>query len=181
LRNVLYTDVILVDDQDREIGRMEKLEAHQKGLLHRAFSVFIFNDRGELLIQQRASDKYHSGGLWTNTCCSHPSPGETIIGAANRRLQDEMEMKCELKDLFQFTYKANLDNDLIEHELDHILVGFSNNDPNLNPEEAMGFMWKDLSTIEKELQINPELYTFWFKEIINNEIERFREILKINH
>lgn len=171
------SELILVDTQDREIGRMEKLEAHKKGLLHRAFSVFVFNDKGELLLQQRAKGKYHSGGLWTNTCCSHPAPGETIKEAAKHRLQEEMGLQCELLDVFHFIYKAELDNDLIEHELDHVLVGFSNEDPNINPEEAMNFRWMDLTTIQKELQNNPKLYTFWFKEIMKNDLERFKEVL----
>jgi len=175
--NTSYTEVILVDDQDHEIGRMEKMEAHKKGLLHRAFSIFIFNDKEEMLLQQRAKEKYHSGGLWTNTCCSHPSPGETTHEAAARRLQDEMGMKCDLKNIFHFTYRAELDNDLIEHELDHVLIGFSNKDPELNPEEVMNFRWMDLSTIEKELQNNQELYTFWFREIIKNE--QFKELIKL--
>ena len=124
--------VILVDKTDHQIGEMEKQEAHIKGLLHRAFSIFIFNSKGEVLLQQRALHKYHSGGLWTNTCCSHPRNGETTIQAANRRLKEEMGMSCALKEEFSFIYKAKLDNDLYEHELDHVLFGTTDLQPQIN-------------------------------------------------
>ena len=138
---MLKNQVVLVDSNDKAMGTMEKLEAHKKGLLHRAISVFIFNDKKELLLQRRAFDKYHSGGLWTNTCCSHPYPNEKIIDAANRRLEEEMGIITSLKKCFDFVYHAKLENDLIEHEYDHVFVGFSNQTPHLNLVEASSFKW----------------------------------------
>ena len=167
--------VSLVDLSDNEIGQMEKLEAHQKGLLHRAFSVLIFNDKGELLLQRRAFGKYHSEGLWTNTCCSHPNPGESNLSAAHRRLQEEMGLDCEMKELFYFIYKAELDNNLIEHELDHVLIGHSNQDPILNQEEAIDFKWLNLEQLKKAISEKPTDFTFWFKVII---LEHFDKIKK---
>ena len=158
--------VSLVDQYDNEIGQMEKLEAHQKGLLHRAFSVLIFNDKGELLLQRRAFGKYHSEGLWTNTCCSHPNPGESNLSAAHRRLQEEMGFDCDMKELFYFIYKAELDNNLIEHELDHVIVGHSNQNPILNQEEAIDYKWLNLDQLKKSIIDRPSDYTFWFKLII---------------
>jgi isopentenyl-diphosphate delta-isomerase len=155
--------VSLVDEQDNEIGVMEKLQAHQEGLLHRAISVFVFNDRNELLLQQRAAEKYHSPYLWTNTCCSHPRPGEVLIDAANRRLVEEMNMYCPLEYQFSFTYKAVLDQGLTEHELDHIFFGESNVLPQPDPAEVMNYKYLSLSAIEKEIEKNPEEYTSWFK------------------
>ena len=155
--------VILVDEQDNELGVMPKMEAHLKGVLHRAFSVFLFNDNGELLLQKRASSKYHSPSLWTNTCCSHPRKNETIIAAAQRRLQEEMGISADLSVQFSFKYKAELDQGLIEHELDHVLIGTFNGKPELNAEEAED--WKYISTAEltKEIQKHPNQFTEWFK------------------
>ncbi len=167
--------VSLVDHHDNEIGQMEKLEAHQKGLLHRAFSVLIFNDKSELLLQKRAFGKYHSEGLWTNTCCSHPNPGESNLSAAHRRLQEEMGFDCEMKELFYFIYKAELDNNLIEHELDHVLIGHTNQDPILNQEEAIDFKWLNLEQLKKAISEKPTDFTFWFKVII---LEHFDKIKK---
>ncbi len=155
--------VILVDEQDREIGTMEKLQAHQEGKLHRAFSVFIFNDDNELLLQQRAHSKYHSGGLWANTCCSHPTPNETTIEAANRRLIEEMGMSCDLEIKTAFVYKTPFDNGLIEHEYDYILIGNSNQQPVINSLEVENYKWQSLNAIKADLISHPELYTSWFK------------------
>jgi isopentenyl-diphosphate delta-isomerase len=159
-------EVILVNEEDQPIGQMEKMEAHQKGLLHRAFSVLIFNSSEQVLLQKRASSKYHSGGLWTNTCCSHPRPGETVLDAANRRLMEEMGMTADLTERFHFIYKTDLDNDLVEHELDYVLVGQSDDLPKLNSDEAEDFKYIDLETLKEELKSSPENYTVWFKIIM---------------
>lgn len=156
-------EVILVNEKDNELGLMEKMEAHQKGLLHRAFSVFIFNSSNELLLQKRAASKYHSGGLWTNTCCSHPRKGETALQAANRRLKEEMGMNCKLKKAFYFIYKSVLDNELTEHELDHVFVGFTDDKPILNLEEAEDFKYISLEALTKEIELFPDNYTIWLK------------------
>lgn len=156
-------EVILVDPSDQVIGSMEKLEAHEKGLLHRAFSVFVFNSKGELLMQQRALSKYHSAGLWTNSCCSHPRPGELISDAAKRRMIEEMGMDLKLEHKTSFIYKAEFDNGLTEHELDHIFTGQSDLSPEINPEEVNAFAWKSLEEIKHSIQESPELYTAWFK------------------
>lgn len=155
--------VILVDEQDNDIGVMEKMKAHQDGLLHRAFSVFIFNDQDELLLQQRAISKYHSGGLWTNTCCSHPRPNETIKDAANRRLFEEMGMSCDLKIKTSFIYKTPFDNGLTEHELDYVLIGKTNENPQVNKEEVESYKWMLVKDIKKDISDNPDHYTSWFK------------------
>lgn len=155
--------VILVDENDKPIGTMGKLEVHQKGLLHRAFSVFIFNDKGEMLLQRRALSKYHSAGLWTNTCCSHPQPNEDTLAAANRRLNEEMGMKAELSHKASFIYKTPFDNSLTEHEFDHVFIGYSNSDPVINPEEVASFKWMSLESIRSEIKTNPENFTSWFK------------------
>ena len=155
--------VILVDEQNKEIGVMEKLEAHVQGNLHRAISVFIFNGDGEMLLQKRADSKYHSGGLWTNACCSHPKPGEKTLAAAKRRLIEEMNMKAELKFLYSFGYLTNFKNGLIEHELDHMYFGITNNKPELNPEEASDWKYMNLDDIGADLKANPSHYSEWFK------------------
>ncbi len=155
--------VILVDEQDNDIGVMEKLQAHQEGLLHRAFSIFIFNDKNELLLQQRALSKYHSAGLWTNTCCSHPRPNETIKDAANRRLFEEMGMSCDLKIKTNFIYKTPFENGLTEHELDYVLIGNTNQNPIINKEEVASYKWLSVSDIKKDIVSNPNHYTSWFK------------------
>lgn len=159
-------EVILVDEQDREIGTMEKLAAHKLGKLHRAFSILVFNGKGELMLQQRARNKYHSGGLWTNTCCSHPRPGETAIEAGKRKLTQEMGFDCELTFSHKFIYKVELDNNLIEHEWDHVLIGSYDGTPNLNPEEALNWKFIALDSLQKDVAINPHLYTQWFKIIL---------------
>ena len=154
--------VILVNEHDEEIGSMEKMEAHEKGVLHRAFSVFIFNDKNELLLQRRALNKYHSAGLWTNTCCSHPRVAENTLAAANRRLKEEMGMETELKLKSVFTYKTKFSNNLTEHEIDHVFVGNSNENPKINTEEVAGFEWRSLENIKKDLESNPQNFTSWF-------------------
>jgi len=163
--------VILVNENDEPIGLMEKLEAHQKGVLHRAFSVFILNDKNELMLQQRAQSKYHSPLLWTNTCCSHQKPNETNTEAGSRRLQEEMGFSTELLDVFSFIYKAPFDNGLTEHELDHVLVGKFNEEPNINPTEVEAWKWMAIEDIKEDLRINPEQYTVWFKIIFDEFYE----------
>ena len=155
--------VILVDENDNQVGLMPKLEAHQKGLLHRAFSIFIFNSKYELLLQKRASSKYHSGGLWTNTCCSHPREGEDILDAAKRRLFEEMGIETSLRKVHDFIYKAELDNDLTEHEFDHVYYGSYNEDPIINKDEADDFKWIDMDSLNEDIKTNGDNYTIWFK------------------
>ena len=169
-------NVILVDEFDNEIGTMEKMEAHRKGLLHRAFSIFIFNDNGELLLQKRAHSKYHSGGLWTNTCCSHPRKNETIIEAAHRRLVEEMGFDTDLEVKFQFIYRKKLDNDLIEHELDHVLFGKYQAKPNLNIDEAEDFSYISIEKLKEDIILEPELYTEWFKICFNQVLLNYSDI-----
>lgn len=159
--------VSLVDDQDNEIGVMEKMQAHQEALLHRAISVFIFNDKKELLLQQRAEEKYHSPLLWTNTCCSHPRPGEVLMDAANRRLMEEMRMACNLTYEFSFTYKAVLTEELTEHEFDHVFFGESNTLPVPDPSEVADWKYMPLEEIENDMEKNPGVYTSWFKLMLD--------------
>ena len=167
--------VILVNEKDEQIGLMPKMEAHEKALLHRAFSVFVFNDKNELMIQQRALEKYHSPGLWTNTCCSHQREGESNIEAGKRRLQEEMGFSTELKDTVSFIYKAPFDNGLTEHEFDHILVGYYNEEPNLNPEEAHAYKWVSLEDLKKNMKDNPGIYTAWFKIIFDKYYKHIQQ------
>ena len=155
--------VILVNEQDMEIGLMPKLEAHEKGLLHRAFSVFIFNTKGEILLQQRALNKYHSAGRWTNTCCSHPRHGEEIHEAAKRRLMEEMGLETDLTHLFSFVYKEPFENGLTEHEYDHVFAGVANETPVIDPEEAAGWRYASLEEIEAEIKKDPHSFSVWFK------------------
>lgn len=159
--------VILVNEKDEKIGLMGKYEAHQKALLHRAFSVFIFNDKNELMLQQRALDKYHSPGLWANTCCSHQRDGESSINAGKRRLMEEMGFSADLKETASFIYKAPFDNGLTEHELDHILVGQFTGNPDINPEEVADWKWMPLEDVKADIAENPNLYTEWFKIIFD--------------
>lgn len=155
--------VILVDESDRPVGEMEKMRAHREGRLHRAFSVFIYNDRGEMLLQRRAATKYHSAGLWSNACCSHPRPGETIEQAAHRRLHEEMGFDCDLEPAFRFIYRAELDGDMTEHELDHVLRGRFSGTPTLNRREADGYSYRPVGEIEEELASSPENFSAWFR------------------
>jgi isopentenyl-diphosphate delta-isomerase len=142
---------------------MEKMEAHRKGRLHRAFSFFIFNSKGEWLLQQRAHDKYHSGGLWTNACCSHPRSEESAAGAATRRLQEEMGLYCQAKPLFHFIYRSEFSNDLIEHELDHVCIGYSDQLPAPNPQEVVNYRYLATAELEAEMKRSPENFTVWFR------------------
>jgi isopentenyl-diphosphate delta-isomerase len=154
--------VILVDDKDSPVGVAGKWEAHQKGWLHRAFSVFIFNSKGEMLLQQRALHKYHSGGLWTNACCSHPHPGEGTRAAAQRRLKEEMGFVVPVEKVFDFIYKTKLNNGLTEHEFDHVFAGEYNDPVDFNKDEVMDFCYKDIEGIRNSLQTHPEKYSAWF-------------------
>ena len=165
--------VILVDENDNPIGTMPKMEAHEKAMLHRAFSVFILNANDEVLLQQRANDKYHSAGLWTNTCCSHPHPGEDTLGAARRRLKEEMGMEADLQFVFKFMYKAPFDNLLTEHEIDHVFIGKTNQLPVINPEEVASYNYMKLEEIKLDMEQNPQSYTVWFRIIFN---EFYKEI-----
>jgi len=158
--------VILVDENNKELGLMDKQEAHEKAVLHRAFSVFVFNTKGELLLQQRAFSKYHSGGLWTNTCCSHPRPGESTADAAHRRLGEEMGFDCLLEEKFHFIYKAPFENGLTEHELDFIYTGIFDGKPNINTEEVNACRWISMDDLIKDLGNTPEKYTAWFGIIL---------------
>ena len=166
-------EVQLVDTQDNPNGSMEKLEAHEKGLLHRALSVLIINTKKEILLQRRALGKYHSPGLWTNTCCSHPYPGENPTEAANRRLKEEMGMVADLEFAFKFQYKCDFDNGLIEHELDHVFIGETNDTPHLNTDEAMAFKWMSIEELETDMKNNPDNYTYWFKWMIEKHRNEF--------
>lgn len=157
--------VILVNEKDEPIRLMGKMEAHEKGLLHRAFSVFVFNSKQEVLLQQRAACKYHSPNLWTNTCCSHPRVGETNQQAGERRLQEEMGLQVPLQEVFSFIYKAPFDNGLTEHEYDHVLIGYSDAQPQINPEEVASWKWLSLEAIKEDILQAPERYTAWFKII----------------
>jgi isopentenyl-diphosphate delta-isomerase len=157
------TQVVLVNEQDQIIGTMEKMEAHRKGLLHRAFSIFIFNHKGEMLLQQRASSKYHSGNLWTNACCSHPFPDENIQDAAYRRLQEEMGFVTPLEHAFSFTYKAELDNGLTEHEYDHVFMGCYDGLIQPNPAEVKDYCFMKMDTINEQVNDYPDKYTAWFR------------------
>ncbi|MCF6279834.1 MAG: isopentenyl-diphosphate Delta-isomerase [Flavobacteriaceae bacterium] len=157
--------VILVDKNDKQIGLMPKMEAHERALLHRAFSVFVFNDDGELMLQQRAAKKYHSPLLWTNTCCSHQRDGETSLEAGKRRLQEEMGFVCDLEEVFSFIYKAPFDNGLTEHELDHVMVGRFNNHPKINKEEVEDYKWMTSQEVKVDMELNPTNYTAWFQII----------------
>ncbi len=159
--------VILVNEMDEPIGEMEKMEAHEKGLLHRAFSVFIFNEKNELLLQKRAVSKYHSGGLWTNTCCSHPRKNESLLDAGKRRLQEEMGFEVPLKAVFSFIYKAKLDNELTEHELDHVLIGRFEEAPNFNLEEVEDWKYMSMDSLATDLKLNAGIYTEWFKIVFD--------------
>ena len=167
----------LVDENDQMYGTMDKLAVHQKGLLHRALSVFIFNTNGELLLQQRAWGKYHSEGLWSNTCCSHPRPGENIMDAANRRLQEEMGLDTELSYAFHFIYRADMGNGFTEHEYDHVFIGVSDEAPIPDPEEAADFKYMSMEVLEKELQEHPDKYSKWlnicYQQVLNHHTKLF--------
>ena len=167
--------VVLVDKNDQQMGQMDKLAAHKEGLLHRAFSIFIFNSSGELLLQQRALDKYHGGGLWTNTCCSHPQVGEDVLDSAQDRLFFEMGITCELSFSFAFIYHAKVENNLIEHEYAHVFIGCIDTDPILNPAEAADFKWCSVEQILTDISAHPKRYTYWFKAALPQVIQRLKQ------
>ncbi|WP_430611962.1 isopentenyl-diphosphate Delta-isomerase [Flavobacterium sp. JP2137] len=169
--------VILVNEKDEPIGLMGKLEAHEKGLLHRAFSVFILNERNELLLQQRAAEKYHSPLLWANSCCSHQRDGESNIQAGQRRLEEEMGFSVPLKEVFSFIYKAPFDNGLTEHEFDHVMIGYFDGEPVINLEEVAAWKWMTIEAVREDMERNPEVYTAWFK-IIFAQFYPYLEALK---
>ena len=158
-----HEQVVLVDEHDNEVGTMEKIEAHEKALLHRAFSIFVFNDAGQMMLQKRALSKYHSPGLWTNTCCSHPRPKESLEEATRRRIVEEMGFECEMHEVFSFIYKAAFDRGLTEHELDHVFMGLHNGDPLINPDEVEEWKWIDIDDLLKDIDQFPDKYTVWFK------------------
>ncbi len=170
--------VILVNENDEQTGLMPKLEAHEKGLLHRAFSVFILNDRNELMLQQRASQKYHSPLLWTNTCCSHQREGESNLQAGMRRLQEEMGFTAQLRELFHFIYKAPFDNGLTEHELDHVMIGFYQGKPEINTDEVEDWKWMAMDDVKSDMEKHPERYTVWTR-IIFDEFYHYLEDHKV--
>jgi len=162
--------VILVDKYNNPVGVEEKMKTHKLGLLHRAFSIFIFNNQNELMLQRRALDKYHNGGLWTNTVCSHPRPGETYQQAVHRRLAEEMGFDCKLRNRQCFIYKTKFSNGLIEHEYDCIFTGRYNNQPKINPQEAMDWKWINLEKLNQEIRKHPNYFTFWLKEIMKKKL-----------
>lgn len=163
--------VVLVDELDNKVGLMEKMEAHINPTLHRAFSIFIFNSKNEMLLQQRALSKYHTPGLWTNTCCSHPRDGESLHDATKRRLQEEMGMQCELKEAFSFIYKADVMQGLVEHEFDHVFIGTSDNLPIINKDEVESFRYDTVENIKADIERNPQNYTAWFKIAFDKLLE----------
>ena len=163
--------VVLVDELDNKVGLMEKMEAHINPTLHRAFSIFIFNSKNEMLLQQRALSKYHTPGLWTNTCCSHPRDGESLHDATNRRLQEEMGMQCELKEAFSFIYKADVMQGLVEHEFDHVFIGTSDDLPIINKDEVEYFRYDTVENIKADIERNPQNYTAWFKIAFDKLLE----------
>lgn len=163
----MYQSVILVDERDNEIGLCEKLAAHREAKLHRAFSIFVFNSRNELLMQKRAQSKYHSGGLWSNTCCSHPEPGEVLGDAIHARLLMEMGFDCPLQEVATLTYRGYLGNGLYEHELDHIFTGRYDGVPQINPAEADDWKWLSCTDLASDINLNPESYSLWLRIIVN--------------
>lgn len=177
---MIEEQVILVDENDQPLGTMPKLEAHEKGVLHRAFSVFVLNAKNEVMLQQRAAHKYHSPLLWTNTCCSHQRFGETTLDAGKRRLQEEMGFETELKVLFNFIYKAPFDNGLTEHELDHVMLGYYENDPVINPDEVHSWKWMSMEAVRQDMLEHPEQYTVWFR-IIFEKFYPYFETHLTNH
>ena len=167
--------VILVDENNNQIGLEEKILAHKKNLLHRAFSIFIFNDSFEILLQKRAPNKYHSGNLWTNTCCSHPLENLSLVESAKKRLIEEMGIKANLNEVFSFIYQAEFGNGLSEYEYDHVLFGISNNQPILNPDEAIDYKWIKISDLKAQIEKNPGNFTVWLQIMINNYFKYFED------
>lgn len=167
--------IIIVDKFDKEIGKIEKMEAHHKGILHRAFSILVFNSKNQLLLQKRSLKKYHSPGLWTNTCCSHPKYGEELGEAIHRRLREEMGFTCELKEIFSFIYKIELEKDLFENEYDHVFIGRYDGEVIANEDEVDDFKWVNINEIKNDILENPELYTYWFKCLMDREENQRRD------
>jgi isopentenyl-diphosphate Delta-isomerase len=161
-------NVILVDERDNMVGTMEKMEAHRKGVLHRAFSILIFNSKGELLLQKRSKEKYHSGGLWTNACCSHPTLEESIRDTARKRLLHEMGIDLQPEFAYKFIYETKLDKNLIEHELDHVFTGIFDGDPSINKQEVEDWRFMSIESIQADIKAHPEIYTAWFKLIMSH-------------
>lgn len=171
--------VVLVDHNDNEIGLEEKLKAHQNGgKLHRAISIFIFNSKGETMLQQRALGKYHGGGLWSNTVCSHPRKGESPVQAAHRRLTEEMGFDCAMKEAFAFEYEANMDKGLTEHEYDHVIFGTCNDDPKPNPDEVNGWKWIGLDELDADIKKRPDAYTPWLRMVMGDIIKKYKDVFK---
>ena len=175
-----YNEVVLVNRADVAMGTMDKIEAHVKGLLHRAFSVFVFNSNNELLLQRRALHKYHSPGLWSNSCCSHPFLNESVELAAKRRTQEELGLEINPKKIFDFIYKATFDNGLIEHEYDHVLIAYSDEEPKLNMEETDYYEYRDMASIQLDMRINPNKYTEWFKICFDNVYQHWNPLATIS-
>ncbi len=168
--------VVLVDQHDQQLGEMDKLLAHQRGELHRAFSVFIFNSQGKMLIHQRAAHKYHGGGLWTNACCSHPQMGEELKSAAQERLQFEMGLVCSLQHVHEFVYHAEVENNLIEHEYDHVFFGSTDQSPNPNPDEVSAFKWISVNDLLQEVAEKPREFTYWFKSVLEDLLLKIKDL-----
>lgn len=176
MQSEIRDKVVLVTEDLQVIGEMDKLEAHQKGVLHLAFSVFIFNSKGELLIHQRAAHKYHGANLWTNTCCSHPQLKEDIAVSAQQRLSYEMGLTCSITEVFSFIYNTPVENNLIEHEYDFVYVGYTDQNPVINPEEVQAYVWVEPTKLLHDIEENPSKYTYWFKKIIHEVLTRIKAI-----
>ena len=168
----MIEEVILVDTEDNEIGLMEKMQAHREAKLHRAFSVFLLNDQNEILLQQRAIDKYHCGGMWTNTCCSHPRTGESLQDAVKRRLQEEMGIACNTKQVYNFIYKADVGGGLFEHEFDHVFFGEFSGTPKPDENEVSDWKYVAVETLTQDVEANPAKYTPWFKIILTEVLDK---------
>ncbi len=168
--------IILVDENDNPVGEADKLEAHQNGgKLHRAFSIFVFNDKGETMLQKRSAIKYHSANKWSNTCCSHPYVGDTLLGAAHRRLYEEMGFDCPLEEQFSFVYKADVGNGLTEWEYDHVIFGKFNGEPHINKDEASDYKWVSLDELKKDVSQNPDAYTPWLRICLDRVISAYNK------
>lgn len=172
---MISDQVVLVDERDIEVGVCDKLAAHKKGLLHRAISIFIFSTKGEILLQKRAKTKYHSGGLWSNTCCSHPRHGENVEAAAHRRLEEEMGFDCPLEKVHSFIYRTPFENGLVEYEFDHVLVGVYNGTPVINPEEAEDWKWMIQEAVVEDACVHPERYSYWFKIALSDILAKMQK------
>jgi isopentenyl-diphosphate Delta-isomerase len=173
-------EVVLVNERDEAIGTMKKMEAHEKGLLHRAFSVFIFDSKGRMLLQQRAAGKYHGAHLWTNACCSHPFPGEDVYKAAERRLREELGFEASLSEVFSFTYKAEVENNLVEHEFDHVFAGQYEGNIKPDPHEVSDFVYLDMSEIKTQIETEPLKFTSWFKIAFPKIEQWWKENFEVN-